>query len=282
MKSLTKTKVNILFYYLLLTISLLFIFTGCSLKNKSSSEKNKDNTLKVGMECDYNPFNYTTTKKGKYTLKLKSGGYCDGYDVRIAEKIATSLGKKLEVVKTEWDGLTPSLTSNKIDLIIAGMSPTKKRKKTIDFSSPYYQSDLVLVVRKDSKYINAKKISDFSNAAVTGQLNTFHYDVIDQIKNVKKVSALNTFPEMIVALRSKKIDAYVSERPGALAAIKSNKDLTYVSFDKKNGFKTKEEDTSIAIGVKKGNKDLLNKVNKALSKISNLERQKIMEDIVNN
>lgn len=52
------------------------------------------------------------------------------------------------IVKTEWDGLVPALTSGKIDAIIAGMSPTAERKETIDFSDNYYTSNLVMVVKK--------------------------------------------------------------------------------------------------------------------------------------
>ena len=87
---------------------------------------------------------------------------------------------------------------------------------------------------------------------------------------------------MIVALRSGKIDGYVSERPGALSAVAANKDLTFVEFSEGNGFKTSVEDTSIAVGVKKGNTELLDKVNAALSKIPEDERQKIMEEAVAN
>ena len=162
------------------------------------------------------------------------------------------------------------------------MSPTEERKETLDFSDTYYTSDLVVVVKKDSPLANAKSINDFAGANITGQLNTFHYDVIDQMEGVNKSTALETFPAMIVALRSGKIDGYISERPGALSAVAANDDLTFVEFDEANGFQTSVEDTSIAVGVKKGNTELLDQVNQALSKISEDERQSIMEEAVVN
>ncbi|MGC4389042.1 transporter substrate-binding domain-containing protein, partial [Streptococcus suis] len=64
--------------------------------------------------------------------------YANGYDVQIAKKIASALNKKVLVVKTKWEGLVPALTSGKIDMIIAGMSPTEERKKEIAFSDAYY------------------------------------------------------------------------------------------------------------------------------------------------
>ena len=152
----------------------------------------------------------------------------------------------------------------------------------MEWSYSSYTSDLVVVVKKDSPLANAKSINDFAGANITGQLNTFHYDVIDQMEGVNKSTALETFPAMIVALRSGKIDGYISERPGALSAVAANDDLTFVEFDEANGFQTSVEDTSIAVGVKKGNTELLDQVNQALSKISEDERQSIMEEAVVN
>ncbi len=258
------------------------LLTGCNPKGDGGAATPADSdTLRVGMECDYAPFNWTQTSE-ENGYKIASGGYAGGYDVEIAKKIAESMDKNLEIVKTEWNGLTPAITSGKIDLIIAGMSPTAERRETLDFSNTYYTSDLVIVVKKDGAYANASSLNDFKGANITGQLNTFHYEVIDQIEGVNKSTALETFPAMIVALRSGKIDGYVSERPGALSAVAANDDLTFVEFAEGKGFETSVEDTSISVGVKKGNTELLEKVNDALSKIPEEERQSIMEEAVAN
>ena len=258
------------------------LLTGCNPKGDGGAAAPADSdTLRVGMECDYAPFNWTQTSE-ENGYKIASGGYAGGYDVEIAKKIAESMDKNLEIVKTEWNGLTPAITSGKIDLIIAGMSPTAERRETLDFSNTYYTSDLVIVVKKDGAYANASSLNDFKGANITGQLNTFHYEVIDQIEGVNESTALETFPAMIVALRSGKIDGYVSERPGALSAVAANDDLTFVEFAEGKGFETSVEDTSISVGVKKGNTELLEKVNDALSKIPEEERQSIMEEAVAN
>lgn len=258
------------------------LLTGCNPKGDGGAAAPADSdTLRVGMECDYAPFNWTQTSE-ENGYKIASGGYAGGYDVEIAKKIAESMDKNLEIVKTEWNGLTPAITSGKIDLIIAGMSPTAERRETLDFSNTYYTSDLVIVVKKDGAYANASSLNDFKGANITGQLNTFHYEVIDQIEGVNKSTALETFPAMIVALRSGKIDGYVSERPGALSAVAANDDLTFVAFEEGKGFETSVDDTSISVGVKKGNTELLEKVNDELSKISEEERQSIMEEAVVN
>ena len=234
-------------------------------------------TLRVGMECNYAPFNWTQTDVGENGVALTGGGYADGYDVRIAQRVAEALGMELEIVKTEWDGLIPSLMSDTIDCIIAGMSPTEERKLTIDFSDPYYESDLVIVVAKDGAYANATSLADFSGARITGQLNTFHYSVIEQIPGVELQTAMDTFPTMIVALNAGAIDGYVSERPGAESAVATNPNLTYVAFEEGMGFEADPADTTIAVGVLKGS-ELTARINEALAAISEDERVQIMAD----
>jgi len=179
-----------------------------------AAEGNSDiSELKVGMECAYAPFNWTQTDESNGAVSISGGAYAAGYDVEIAKKIADGLSMKLVIVKTEWDGLLPALTSGKIDAIIAGMSPLPERLESIDFSDSYYTSDLVVVVKKDGPFADAKNLDDLSGARITGQLNTSHYGVIDQIPGVIKQTAMDDFPTMIVALNSGKIDGYVSERP---------------------------------------------------------------------
>ena len=236
--------------------------------------------FKVGLECNYAPFNWTQLDDSNGAIKIKGGGgYCNGYDVAIAKIIADGLNRELVLVKTEWDGLIPALNAGKIDAVIAGMSPTKERKASVDFSDPYYESDLVIVVKKDSPYANAKSLQDFSGARITAQLNTFHYTVIDQIPGVKKQTAMESFPAMIVALSSGKIDGYISERPGAISAMESNPELTFVEFEEGKGFETSPEDVAIAVALKKGNPDL-EAINKIISTITKEKRQEIMDNAI--
>ena len=265
------------FYRRLAALSIIMIaaagfFCGCTGKGGSDGTE-----LKVGMECAYAPFNWTQTDDSNGAVAISGGGYAAGYDVEIAKKIADGLGMKLVIVKTEWDGLLPGITSGKIDAIIAGMSPLPERLESIDFSVSYYTSDLVVVVRKDGPYANAKNLTDLSGARITAQLNTFHYTVVDQIPGVSKETAMDDFPTMIAALGAGKIDGYVSERPGAVAASVSNPNLTFIVFD--NGFEYTADDASIAVGLKKGS-ELTEKINKILDGISESERNRLMDEAV--
>ncbi|MEO9649237.1 MAG: transporter substrate-binding domain-containing protein [Roseobacter sp.] len=95
-------------------------------------------SLRVGMECTYAPFNYRT-----------SDGDLVGYDVDVAKGVAEIIGADLEYVCQQWDGMIPALLANKFDLIVASMSITNSRLEKIDFSGPYRDSVGRLVGRKE-------------------------------------------------------------------------------------------------------------------------------------
>lgn len=264
-----------------LTLLFAFIFSFFTIGNLvSADEKTPKDEFRVGMEAGYAPFNWSQQTDANNGLPIQGQkSYAGGYDVQIAKKIADGLGKKLVIIQTKWDGLAPALQSGKIDAIIAGMSPTAERKKEIDFTDPYYESQLVIVVQKDGKYANAKSLADLSGAKLTGQLNTFHYDVIDQIPEVDKQQAMDNFSAMRTALTSGMIDGYISERPEGVTATSVNKDLKMLELPDENGFQTKPEDVQIAVGMRKGDPDI-QKVNKILGSISNKERTTIMDQAI--
>lgn len=262
------------FLLLALVASMVISLVGCAGKKEGQADSK---ILRVGMEAGYPPFNWTQKDDSNGAVPIEgSPEFANGYDVQMAKKIAEGLGKEVVIVKTEWDGLVPALLSGKIDLIIAGMSPTKERAMKIDFSDSYYSSDLVLVVKEGGPYANAKSKADFKGAKVVAQLNTFHDTVVDQIEGVDHLTPMSDFPVMRVAVQSGKADAYVAERPEAQSAEKAGVGLKMV--DLSDGFKTSPEDTQVSVGIKKGS-ELKDKINETLSKISDEERNRIMSDI---
>ena len=110
-------------------------------------------TLKVGMECAYEPYNWTDTDNAtlgavEISGEGKSGLYANGYDVQIAQYVANKLGLKLEIYSLDWESLIPAIDSGAIDAICAGMSPTAERSQQIDFTDTYYESNLVVIIKK--------------------------------------------------------------------------------------------------------------------------------------
>lgn len=110
-------------------------------------------TLKIGMECAYEPYNWTDTEGTSLgavpiSSEGQSGLYANGYDVQIAQYVANRLGLKLEIYAMEWDSLIPAVNSGAIDAIVAGMSPTAERSEQLNFTDTYYESNLVVIIRK--------------------------------------------------------------------------------------------------------------------------------------
>ena len=258
----------------------LFGCGGGDAQKPAEGDQPAGGELRIGMECGYAPFNWTQNDDSNGAVAIEGGGgYANGYDVQIAKKLAEGLDKELVIVKTEWDGLVPAVQSGTIDGIIAGMSPTEERKKSIDFSDNYYVSDLVIVVRADGAYADATSLADFAGAKITGQLNTFHDTVVDQIEGVDHVTAMPDFPSMRVALESGIIDGYVSERPEGISASNANSNFAYVVFEPENGFEYNVDDGAIAMGIKKDS-ELTAQVNEVLATISEEDRQTLMEEAI--
>ena len=257
------------------------LLTGCASNTPTStaaSSSNSSDTLRVGMECNYAPFNWSTTKEGEYTQPISSADYCDGYDVVVAKNLADKIGKKVEIVKLDWDNLILSLNNNQIDAVIAGMTATDERKQQVNFTDPYYVSEEVLIVKKDSQYTSEASLEDFKGATVQGQMNTIYDEVIDQIPGVNHMPAAETFPAAIQALQAGSVDAVTSELPVANGVISANPDLAVVRFAEGKGFKA---DTSVSIAVRKNDDELLNALQDALKTIDTDTRNTWMEEAVN-
>lgn len=269
-----KTIASILIVVLMLTTVLvgMFSLTACNQKD--------DNKIYVGLECGYIPFNFTQQTDANGAVKISNAdGYANGYDVMIAKKIAESLGKELVIVKYDWDALLSGVTTGALDFIIAGMSPTAERMEVVDFSDAYYESNLVIVVRKDGAYANATSLSDFEGAKLVAQKGTFHDTALEAQANqigYTRQTPMADFPAMVVALNANTIDGYVAEEPGAVADCAANSSFTYIALrNNTTGFTATQEDTQIAIGMKKGS-EYKDAINSALAQISQEERVQMM------
>lgn len=239
-----------------------------------------DEYLRIGMEAAYAPFNWTQDDDKNGAVKIEgTNQYANGYDVQIAKQVAKALGKKPLVVKTSWNGLIPALTSGKLDMIIAGMSPTAERKKEIAFSNSYYTSEPVVLVNKDGSYANAKTLKDFKGAKITSQQGVYLYNLISQLTGAKQETAMGDFAQMRQELESGVIDGYISERPEALTAESANSKFKMIQF--KKGFEVNEEDATIAIGMRK-NDNRLEQVNAAIAKISAKDQVALMDKMIQN
>lgn len=280
-----KKTVKILILILVLSIlaGSLVLMTACNKQGESTDAAAKEK-LVVGLECAYIPFNFTQQTDQNGAVKISNAdGYANGYDILIAKRIAEALNRELVIMKTEWDSLVPGVKAGTLDLVIAGMSPTDERRASIDFSESYYESNLVVVVKKGSKWASAKSLDDFKGANLVAQQGTFHDKVLQEQAASHGITAgtpMATFPEMTIALNAKTIDGYVAEEPGAIADCAANENLTYVHLlNNDTGFDASAEDTQIAIGMRYGfeHKDAINNI---LLNLSSEDRLAIMQEAV--
>lgn len=241
-------------------------------------ESNDENSLVVGLECNYAPFNWTVADESSESVEIDGvNAYCDGYDVVVAQTIADDLGLDLVVRKIEWDGLIPALLSGEIDVIIAGMSPTPERALTVSFTDEYYRSEQVLVVNTSSEYNNATSLNDFDGANVIAQLNTLQDGLIDQITGVNHQTALTDYPSLVASLTSGISDALVAELPVAQSIVSSNAGLSIIILGE-NGFTVEDSDVSVSVAVRQEDTELLNDINNVLATISSAQRNTWMEE----
>lgn len=277
---------------LILAMALVLVLTACGNQDVANEDVETNGevvstetggVLKVGMEAAYPPYNWTQIDDANGAIKIHDSiEYANGYDVKIAKKIADELGMELQITKMSWDGLIPAVNSGNIDLIIAGMNPTPERREQIDFTIPYYYTEITMMTMKDSPYSQAKTIQDFEGAKVSAQLGTSHYnDMAPQLEGATIDTPMEDFPLLRVALESGSIDAYVSEYPESISATSANENFQMIRFEEGNGFVIDGEENTLCIGIKKDSA-LTDRVNSVLEGISKEEMDELIEETVKN
>jgi polar amino acid transport system substrate-binding protein len=223
-------------------------------------EIKKRGELIVGISGDFPPFESHKMVGGKDTIV--------GFDVDFAQAIADKLGVKLRFTETSFNGLVPMLQSDKVDVIISGMSSSKDRAKSVDFSDIYYSNKSILLVKKSSKITS---IDDVKGKTIAAQLGSMQETAVKNTDaNVKQV---NLVTDAVMELANSKVDGALVDEVVAKKFTSNNKDLkaVYISEMSDNGSGT-------AAAVKKGNKDLVKFINGVLKDLKDNAKYKKMED----
>ncbi len=237
-------------------------------------------TLRVAMSANYAPFDWLQEDDSNGAVLTSNGSYMNGYDVLIAKKVAEELDMDLEITQIDWDGLIMSISSDMVDCAIAGMSITSERAQSVDFTDPYYSADIVLVVDQNSTYASATSLADLAGATLTSSMNTVWYDVLDQVTGATKAPALENFAAMISAVNAGTIDGFTCDTPSAMSLISTNPNLKIVEFADGQGFQVSNEETDLGIACKKGNTELVEKINAVLAGLSQEDRDALMDQAV--
>ena len=219
---------------MLLVMSILLL-TGC---------KRDDNKLILATEAGFAPYEYY------------QDGEIVGVDIDIAREIALFLGKELVIKDVSFDFIINEIKSGKSDIGAAGMSITKERLEEVDFSVEYAVSNQVVIVPMDSKITS---IDQISNQRIAVQLGTVADSYVNENYKDATVIRQKKYLSMVEDLKAGKVDLIIMDLLPASEIVKSNDGLKILDeylFTDKYG-----------MAIKKGNKELLDKVNDVLTRL---------------
>ena len=274
-------KTRKLFAVLAILMASAMLFAGGS-KEEAASASGKP-VLRVAMECGYAPYNWTQTTDANGAVPIAdSNDYAYGYDVMMAKLIAERLGYELQIVKLDWDSLVPAVLSGTVDCAIAGQSITSDRLQMVDFTEPYYYASIICLVDKDSKYADAKGVSDLAGATCTSQMNTVWYDVcLPQIPDANILPAQDSAPAMLVALDAGRVDLICTDMPTGQAALVAYPDMRLLDFSGSgDDFQVSQEEINIGISVSKSNKELTEAINSVLDTLTVEDFNNMMSEAI--
>lgn len=243
----------ILILGLLISSAMVYINPTAHAEQDQTWEKIKERgELRVGLSADYAPMEFEHTVNGKTEYA--------GVDIDLAKKIAKDNNLKLKIVNMSFDSLLGGLKTGKIDIIISGMTSTPERKKQVDFSDSYMITKNIMLVKKD-KVNEYKDIKDFNNKKVGAQKGTEQEKIAQtEIENAS-ITSLSRLPDVILALKSGKVEGAVVEKPVAEAYLKQNPKLGI------SNVKFNEEEKDTVIAVPKDSPKLLSQINKTIKEV---------------
>ncbi|HFJ5109686.1 TPA: ABC transporter permease subunit [Staphylococcus aureus] len=238
---------------LLISSAMVYINPTAHAEQDQTWEKIKERgELRVGLSADYAPMEFEHTVNGKTEYA--------GVDIDLAKKIAKDNNLKLKIVNMSFDSLLGALKTGKIDIIISGMTSTPERKKQVDFSDSYMMTKNIMLVKKD-KVNEYKDIKDFNNKKVGAQKGTEQEKIAQtEIENAS-ITSLSLLPDVILALKSGKVEGAVVEKPVAEAYLKQNPKLGI------SNVKFNEEEKDTVIAVPKDSPKLLSQINKTIKEV---------------
>ncbi|HFN8923084.1 TPA: ABC transporter permease subunit [Staphylococcus aureus] len=238
---------------LLISSAMVYINPTAHAEQDQTWEKIKERgELRVGLSADYAPMEFEHTVNGKTEYA--------GVDIDLAKKIAKDNNLKLKIVNMSFDSLLGALKTGKIDIIISGMTSTPERKKQVDFSVSYMMTKNIMLVKKD-KVNEYKDIKDFNNKKVGAQKGTEQEKIAQtEIENAS-ITSLSRLPDVILALKSGKVEGAVVEKPVAEAYLKQNPKLGI------SNVKFNEEEKDTVIAVPKDSPKLLSQINKTIKEV---------------
>ena len=250
-----------------------------------------NNTLVIGMECAYQPFNWTQSSSNDFTLPIDgTSEFADGYDIAVARYLSEDLNRPVVIKRTNWEDLIPSLNSGSINMILAGMSSTAERRQTIDFTEPYLESDLAFLIRTENLPAGnsasepatyQQLLSLFNGKSLVCQSGVVGDDIIDSYfveaegVTINHSAPLPTYPLAALDVQQGISFAMPAELP-VVEAMANLEGLSVLYCDYSFLTPDDQEGLAVNIGIKKGNDELRNDLNASLARLTQAQRSEMM------
>ena len=172
--------------------------------------------LKVGTSAEYSPYEFHKVVDGEDKIV--------GFDDFIVQEIAKDMGVKVEYTDMDFDGLLGALQADKVDIVLAGMTPNEERKKSVDFSEIYYTNSNVCIVSK-GKEDSIKTSDDLKKLKVGVQKGTTQADYVTGDLGITNATQLKKIPDLMLELQNGKIDVIVTGKAVAEINVKNYKNV---------------------------------------------------------
>lgn len=244
---------------LLMILTAVFVLSACGTTEDDNAKKDDNNTgstegdllakvqekgeLLVGTEGTYPPFTYHD-ESGKLT----------GFDVEIAEEVASRLGVKAKFMETQWDAIFAGLDSKRFDMISNQVGINEERLEKYAFSDPYITSKAVLVTQKGDT--DVKSFEDIDGLKSAQSLTSNYAEIAKS--NGAELVGVEGFNQAIELLNSKRVDVTVNDNLSVLDFLKQKPDANIQIVDES------EDAAQSGLMFNKGNETLVEAVNKAL------------------
>ena len=206
--------------------------------------------LVVGTDAAYAPFE-SQNEKGEIV----------GFDIDVVKAVAQKAGLEVKFVNTPWEGIFNALKQGDRDLLVSSITITDERRQSMDFSAPYFDAHQLIAVKGDSK---VTRFEDLKSLRVGVQTGTTGDEAISKLqgKNSTNIKRFESTPLALKELEAGGIDAVVADN-GVV--------INYVANNAATKFRTVNDPAFVpeqyGIAVRKGNAELLAKVNQGLAAI---------------
>ncbi len=223
----------------------LVLATGCS------SNDGKEKVYYVGTEPTFPPFEFQNEETGEIT----------GFDIDLIKAIAEDQGLKVEIQSLGFDALVPALQSGNIDIAASGMSITEERLLEVDFTDAYIDAGLVIAVSSDNEVIKGEE--DLEGKVVAVQIGTTGAAKAQEFLDagiIKEIKTFNTVDIVMLELINGGVDAVINDKPVTEAYMAKQEGKIKIVGDVL-------ESDSYGYAIKKGNTELLEKLNAGLKNV---------------